>query len=369
MRLKNIIFVLLLFATFSGGEPAKFEYRPGRLPKAKGLYKADTLSICMIGDIMMHTKQIETAHVSDSTYDFSSYFSLIKDDLEKADISMANMEFTLGGKPYTGYPSFSAPDCFINYLESCGIDVLLCANNHIFDKGSKGARRTLRKISELAPHMRISGLAKDSTHLAQTTPLTIRRKGMCISLVNFTYGTNLGTDTHWPKVNYMGEKELLAEALKRSSSADLSIALPHWGTEYSLTPSHEQRSMASWLAENGADIIIGTHPHVPQSYETITEKKIPVAYSLGNAISNMSAQNTQLELMISVRLVRHPDGDTELLAPEFKYLWCSRPGGFGESYTVVPIEEYLEKKDSWQGAWDYDKMIATYNRVKNIINI
>lgn len=353
MRIKALIFSFVLISFTCGAKTPQ----------------NDTLSICMIGDIMMHSRQIELAHQKDSTYDFSSYFSIIRDSLKQADICIANMEFTLAGEPYTGYPSFSAPDSFIDYLDSCGIDVLLCANNHIFDKGSSGAARTIKTIKNRAPRMLITGLATDSTDLARTTPLKIRKKGMEIALVNFTYGTNAGADKHWPKTNYMGNKKLISNALEKASSSDVTLVLPHWGNEYTLTPSEEQRSIAFWLAETGADLIIGTHPHVAQTFEKVTDQQIPVAYSLGNAISNMSAANTQIELMANIKVVKDKNGKAELLPIYFTYLWCSRPGGFGETYTILPVKDFIGKREKWRGTWDYDKMIETYNRVSNCINI
>ena len=122
--------------------------------------------------------------------------------------------------------------------------------------------------------------------------------------------------------------------------------------------------MAAWLAENGADIIIGSHPHVPQDFEHIGQENVPVAYSVGNAVSNMSAANTQLELMATVRIVRNGMGDISLLPVEFTYLWCSRPGGLCSSYAVIPVKEYIGRKEEWTGKWDYDKMVTTYSRVK-----
>ena len=83
----------------------------------------------------------------------------------------------------------------------------------------------------------------------------------------------------------------------------------------------------------------------------------------------MSAPNTQLELMAEISFVRNPDGSTRLLPIKFTYLWCSRPGGFSSSYTILPVKEYIDRKDEWKGTWDYDKMVTTYNRVKDIIRI
>ena len=337
----------------------------------KPLFKADTLTICIMGDMMMHSKQIETAKKDDGTYDFSSYFTHIEDKIKAADIAIANMEFCLAGKPYTGYPTFSAPDNYGEYLAQCGFDVFLAANNHIFDKGAAGAERTLMKFRELEKEygIKVCGLSENEETREASMPLKILRKGLRIGIVNFTYGTNLGCGKHWPKTNYMNEKSFILDALKKAEDCDLTIVLPHWGEEYKLTHSESQEKTAVMLAENGADVIIGAHPHVPQDAGTVTSGRIPVAYSLGNAVSNMSAPNTQLELMAEISFVRNPDGSTRLLPIKFTYLWCSRPGGFSSSYTVLPIKEYIDKKDQWTGTWDYDKMISTYNRVKDIIGI
>jgi poly-gamma-glutamate synthesis protein (capsule biosynthesis protein) len=156
-------------------------------------------------------------------------------------------------------------------------------------------------------------------------------------------------------------------ALMKSDEADFTRVLPHWGTEYELTHSKQQEDAARWLAENGADMIIGAHLQVVQDCQTIDS--VPVVYSLGNAVSNMSAPDTQIELMADIRIVRRPNGDIEVLPVDFTWLWCSRPGGYCDSYCVLPVEEFLNRKDEWKGQWDYDKMVTTYERVRKITGI
>ena len=320
----------------------------------------------MVGDIMMHGKQIENTHRGGSEYDFSSFFHLIEDEIMGADIAIGNMEFTLGGKPYTGYPSFSAPDGFEEYLADCGFNVFLAANNHIFDKSAAGAERTLEKYRNLQADRNIwfTGLAGSQEELKQTTPLIIRVKGVTIALINFTYGTNQGCGKNWPKTNYLNDNNSFEEAFTKAkeAEADHIIALPHWGTEYTLKHSKTQERLAALMSDLGADAVIGTHPHVVQDIQTV--KGVPVAYSLGNAVSNMSATNTQLELMATIRIVRDHYGDSYMLPITFTYLWCSLPGGFNDSYTVIPVEEYLDRKEEWHGKWDHEKMVSTYNRIK-----
>ena len=341
---------------------AQFLYTP---VKARPLYSCDTLNICVMGDMMMHSAQIADA----SRHGFATWLTHLKDRIESADVAIANMEFTHAGEPYTGYPAFSAPDGFSEYLADCGFDIFLCANNHIFDKGSKGAQRTLdiyRKLHDIYG-IRYCGLAADEFDQSRNNPLFITSKGIRVAIINFTYGTNAGADMHWPKVNYMNNRPKIMQALSSAEKADLTIVLPHWGEEYSLSHSKNQRETALWLIENGADMILGAHPHVVQDYETIDG--VQVAYSLGNAISNMSAENTQIELMAEIRIVRKPNGDIEVPPIEFTWLWCSRPGGFCDSYTVLPIEEFIGRKDDWKGTWEYEKMINAYNRVRKATGI
>ena len=311
---------------------------------------------------MMHSKQIEDALRPDGTYEFRC-FDLIRNRIESADIAVANMEFTLAGKPYTGYPQFSAPDNFATYLAECGFDIFLTANNHILDRGSTGAMRTLNIYSELEDSygIRYTGSYTDSDDEFKRNPLSIRRKGYNLALVNFTYGTNLGKTGTWPEINYLGAKMKAKEMME--NKADMTIAFPHWGQEYALKHSSEQEQTAIWLASNGADIIIGAHPHVVQDFGTVGPSDTPVAYSLGNAVSNMSADNTQIELMATVRITRDENGNPQLLPIEFTYLWCSRPGGYTDTYMVLPVAEFIGSRDRWTGTWEYDKMMKTYHHV------
>lgn len=331
--------------------------------KAQPLFRQDTLRILFMGDMMMHSKQLETAFRGGQEYDFSSYFTLIEDKIKNADLAVANMEFTLGGEPYTGYPSFSAPDSYAYHMADSGFDIFLAANNHILDKGSEGAARTAEIYRKLEGErgIKFTGIAEDEAARKNNYPLLIRRKGITLAIVNFTYGTNLGSTLHWPKTNYMGVKSEILNAMDKAEEADLTFVLPHWGPEYQLHHSENQEETARWLIENGADAIIGSHPHVVQ--DTAYIKGVPVVYSLGNAVSNMSAPDTQLELMVTCEIVRHKNGDIRMLPPELTWLWCSRPGGFSDSYVVIPVEDFIGKRDRWQGDWDYDKMMSTFERI------
>lgn len=330
-------------------------------PRAIG-HGTDTVNVLIIGDVMMHSRQLE--------FDCRQFLEGISPAIRKADIAVANMEFSLGGIPYSGYPAFSAPDSYAEYAaKSCGIDVFLTANNHILDRGRQGLDRTLAVYDTLGVNH--TGAAADSLRLENSYPLMIVSHGIRLALVNFTYGTNnpTGNGSSWPKVNLMRQDDV-KEAITKAGDkgADFIIALPHWGTEYSLTHNREQEKWAEWLVSEGADVIVGAHPHVVQ--DTTHIKGTAVIYSLGNAISNMSARNTRLGLAVRLRFTHDPSsGEKNMLEPELRFIWCTLPGTLSDGYKTIFCDEWLGRRDEWQNPADYDNMVSTLARVKQTTGI
>lgn len=325
----------------------------------------DTVELVFIGDVMMHKRQLEYSH--------DTFLEGIRGKLTEADLAVANMEFTLAGAPYSGYPAFSAPDSFAEYVADCGVDVFLTANNHILDKGLRGIERTLDVYGAMSDRVFMTGTSADEKADKTTYPLIIPVKGIRVALVNFTYGTNVGIAKTWPKVNRMVRSDI-EKAFSRAhdKGADYIIALPHWGIEYELEHSLEQEELAVWMAELGADAIIGSHPHVVQDSTVITTRdgrKVPVFYSLGNAVSNMSAPNTRLELAVTVKIERDISGETRMLEPEADFLWCTLPGKIIDNYMTIPVKEYTGKRELWAQPADYDNMLVTLKRVRSATGI
>ena len=333
------------------------------IPKAVSLLPVkDTVTVTFLGDMMMHSKQLE--------YDCSSFIKELGSITADADISIANLEFTLAGKPYSGYPAFSAPDSYAEDLASKGVDIFLTANNHILDKGSSGLRRTLSVYDRMRDSLgiRYTGSAADEESYRKTNPLMIVCRGMRFALINFTYGTNSPRESSFPRVSRMEKENVgaMVESAKKLG-ADFIIALPHWGNEYQLRHSKSQEEWAQWLVSQGVDLIIGTHPHVVQDSTHI--EGVPVIYSLGNAVSNMSAVNTRLELAVRASFVRDSSGALVMLEPELDFLWCTLPGRLTDNYCTIRVEDYLGRRDEWKQKNDYDNMLSTLARVKEATGI
>lgn len=247
-----------------------------------------TITLLFGGDMMSHMPQVKAAYNPQSKrHEYEHWFQFLKDTIASADYAIANLEVPLAGEPFSGYPMFSAPDAFAEDLKKVGFDVLVTANNHTVDKGKKGIERTLNILDSL--QILHTGSFRNLQEHDSLTPLMIELKGVKIALLSYTYGTN-GISVPKPNiVNLINHAQMEKDILKaRSLGAHFVIPIIHWGMEYQTHEHPSQVKTAEYLASKGVDAIIGMHPHVVQPIKYVKRKNdsIPVAYSLGNVVSN-----------------------------------------------------------------------------------
>lgn len=247
-----------------------------------------TIRLVFIGDVMGHVPQIQSAFDSATgLYNYTDVFSEFKGLLTKADYAIANLEVTLGGEPYTGYPQFSSPDALVDGLMATGVNVLVTANNHSVDRGGQGIRRTIDVLA--AKNLLFTGTFLDSADRALRNPLLLSKNGIRLALLNYTYGTN-GIPVPSPYlVNLIDTLSMAIDISKTQSlGVDDIVVFIHWGNEYERLPNKQQQTLAKWLQGKGVRIIIGSHPHVVQPAELILSDNDfrMVVYSLGNFVSN-----------------------------------------------------------------------------------
>ena len=297
-----------------------------------------TLTLLFAGDMMQHAGQIKAAQCADGTHDYSECFTYVKDQISAADIAIANLEVTLGGKPYTGYPMFCAPDEFAIAIKDAGFDILTTSNNHCCDTGRRGLGRTLRVLDSLGiPSL---GTYRDTKDRAQRYPLLVEKNGFRIALLACTYGTN-GLPVPEPYIVNLIDTTQIKQDIARAKSMrpDAIIAIIHWGTEYVLTPVNSQRRQADWLLAHGVDHVIGGHPHVVEPIEFRDSTNL-VVWSLGNYISNMTKDTTYGGLMVTMNLSRVKSQESKVeVEPSYSLVWTSRPNVSGhKTHRVYPID-------------------------------
>lgn len=296
------------------------------------------LSLLIAGDLMQHMPQIKAAQQSDGSYNYDECFAGIKDEVESADVAIANFETTLAGAPYSGFPKFSAPDDFLSGIVGSGFDIMLTANNHCVDTHRKGLERTLAMMDSMGVYH--LGTYRNISEREKNYPFLLEKDGLRIVLLNFTYGTN-GLPVPEPcYVNLMDTTEIAADLEKaKGMNPDVIIALPHWGIEYQTLPSKAQKDMAKWLLEHGVDHIIGGHPHVAQPIELLNNKQNLIAWSMGNVVSNQSKPNTYGGYMVRLEFTKN-DSVTVLSDHNYSLYWVSRPpdNGYRHQYRILPID-------------------------------
>lgn len=309
---------------------------------------SDDITLLFAGDAMQHDRQINAAY-RDGGYDYSDCFRHVESYISEADYSVVNLECTLGGKPYRGYPCFSAPDSYALALKNSGFDLFLHANNHCLDRRDAGLVRTLDVFDRFGiPHI---GTYRNRVEQKSNTPFIATVKGVKIAFLNYTYGTNGIKVQKDAVVNYI-DKDAIAREIKaaRLNGAELVVACMHWGVEYKLLPNKEQQQLADFLEGQGVDLIIGGHPHVVQPMEIRrnrkTGKDVLVVYSLGNFISAMQTADTRGGAMVKVRIGRTVDGKPYLKGAAYKLVFVQPPLKKG-NYELIPTDrEDLLRSDS-----------------------
>jgi poly-gamma-glutamate capsule biosynthesis protein CapA/YwtB (metallophosphatase superfamily) len=301
------------------------------------------LSLLFLGDIMQHDSQISDAwDPTMKSYNYFPCFKQIKPYTQAADLTIANLELTLAGPPYKGYPQFSAPDELLVALKDMGIDVMVTANNHCVDRGKQGLERTVALLDSFnIPH---TGTFVDDVSKLNEHPLLINRNNFNLAILNYTYGTNGMPVTEPNIVNTIDTAAIRIDLHKaKSLKQDVVIVFVHWGSEYQSLPSEWQEIVADHCFKNGADLVIGAHPHVIQPMEWDKNKNQLIAYSLGNFVSGQRKRYTDGGAMINVELEKvsyaSDSSKTRIDTANYILQWVYRTE-IGKNYYMLPVQKF-----------------------------
>ena len=333
-----------------------------------------TIRLIFAGDVMGHNTQITGAwrDGGDSCYNYIPVFQWVKTYISQADIAVANLEVTFAGEPYTGYPAFSSPQSLAVALQDAGFNLLVTANNHILDREVAGLQRTIDVVESLdIPH---TGSFMDAESREKNYPLVIEKNGFTLAFLNYTYGTNMPQASPPVIINYIDTILIAADLMAaREMNVDFIITCIHWGEEYQNEENQTQREMAGFLARNGCDLIVGSHPHVVQPIKKIAvhaSDSVLVAYSLGNFVSNQRWRYSDGGIMLDVTLTKN-DGVVSLDTYRYEPFWVYRyPEKGVQVYRVIPVIDYLTDPDRYPllSGEDEKNLIQFYRDTKKIID-
>jgi len=333
----------------------------------------DTLKMVFVGDVMGHGMQITGAwrDGGDTCYNYHPAFQWVKDYISAADLAVANLEVTLGGTPYTGFPKFSSHHSLASALQDAGFDLLLTANNHIFDRGKKGMMRTLDVLDSI--EILHTGAFRDPVEWKTHYPLMIEKNNFRLAFLNYTYSTN-GIAVEKPNVvNLMDSLRMAADLAKaRQSNPDYIIACIHWGEEYKNKENAAQHQLATFLARNGCHLIVGSHPHVIQPFAKIPLSdgdSVFVAYSLGNFISNQRDRYRDGGISLELTLTK-TDSIVTLQSIGYEPFWVYRyPENRVSVFRLIRINHYIEHPEYYPAISEKDRklMMQFFEDTKGIL--
>lgn len=309
----------------------------------------NTLHMVAVGDNMIHDAIIQAGKKNDWNFDF--LYENIKKDIENADVAFVNQEtpFVKSHSAVAGYPDFATPTEVGDALAAAGFDVVTHATEHIFDQGSDGIINSVSFWKKNYPEITRLGIHSDE----EEKNYEIRNvKNFKIALLN--YSTLLSENHKIEKdetymINLYSEKNVKADLEAAKEEADLTIVTLHGGKSDSAEPDEKLLDRVSFLSEQGADIILCSHPHILKGYELLTREdkgKTLVYYSLGNFASGQTALENLLGGMADITIKKNADSGKISI----------------EDYSLVPLVMHYNSDFSEAGIYklsDYSEELAS----------
>lgn len=358
---------------------------------------SSSFTIGMVGDVLFHSPLFKGGAQEDGSYNFEYMYKDLAADVKALDYSIANMEGTLAGPPYSGFPTFSGPDAIATMLSNAGFDLASTANNHSFDKGEDGVVRTLDVL-------RNAGLDTVGTrkNADEDQYLSLDLNGIKVGISSFTYETmrqndqkslngiplpqdmDAEIDSFNLENPYRDEdiQKLQDRAKKmRADGNEVVIFIMHWGTEYRLTEDWFQEQYSQALADAGVDLVFACHPHVVEPIKAIkatdSDHEMLCFYSLGNSVSNMGFYQASLNgqtqdgLFAKVKFERDKDGNISIADASYittmilkNYLDGSQTA---TKTRVIPARQAIENPEKFDLSADQVELFkGSVQRVNNI---
>jgi len=309
-------------------------------------------SILSAGDVIMHDAVIRSGKTESGDYDYTGIFEFVKPYAEKADYSIISYEGVSmdSDKNYTGYPLFNAPPAIISAFSDAGFDMVNNGNNHCLDRALNGLFETIGIIKQ--KNLQVIGTFQDAAEPRYKIHDINRIK---VGFLSYTYGCNMNENrlteeernTHLSLIN---RDRMETEIKTLEPKSDIIVVLIHWGVEYRREPTDEQKKLAESMLSWGADIILGSHPHVVEPSETIEidgETKYLI-YGMGNFLSNQIGGNnpnkynndlTEDGMMIDIQIEKDLEtGKTSIISVKHIPTWVYRYTENGiYKYKIYPI--------------------------------
>ena len=329
MKFKYILLILFIISLFNSCDKNNISKKE----------EVKSAKLVFVGDIMTHPNIVKSFENKDILFDLKDYL--------KGDIVFANLEFTVDtNKSPMPYPEFNGSIEYLRYFFNY-FNLFSVANNHAYDQGAQAEAETIAEI-ERNNKLIIGG----STNSKDIKPLITNINNIPIFLSAYTMLDNgisyrSNENGYFYFMNFFPKKEDLIEKikddLKLATNNELKIISLHFGLEYTTKPEEKTIEIARDLIENGVDIIIGHHPHVPRCseiYEGTNHKGI-IIYSLGNFIANHKGRFPYLDIgtILSLEVKENKEINFEFMPTYYAFFYKNRLSKNDFDFIIKPIKE------------------------------
>lgn len=352
-RNKVIISIFVFFSIIALGAIINFYKHIEDEKELEEKTVMEEVNIFATGDIMYHMiTYINNFNQDTGKYEFDTFYSQIEEYFKESDLVVGNYETTVNpNRKYSGFPCFNTPQESIEYLKNVGFDVLSTANNHCIDTGIEGIISTIDAMDKYG--IKHFGTYKENIRKG----IIIEKNNIKIGFLGYSENFN-GMDALVPKdkqfmISKMDNVDKIREDIAdlKKRGADFIIVYPHWGVEYSIKPNDFQKFMNEEMLLAGADVVLGSHPHVLQRAERRIikgEEKFTI-YSMGNSISNQRREyiknlNTETGVFVNLKIQKKSNEEkAHLKSVDLLPTYVRRYKEDGKSqYQVVLIKDYIE---------------------------
>ena len=330
-------------------------------------YDISEIRFAACGDNLIHSYIYKQAFERDGSggYDFSYCYKRAAGLFKDRQMNWINQETLVTDtlEPST-YPKFSSPGQVIRDLYDINFRLFSVSNNHIYDQGAEGLAETDKFWKSMPEDVLVSGLVEKDKY--DDIPIKTV-DGIKFALLSYTYGTN-GLDAPEEaekRVITLSETDIIKKQMKKArKQADVVIVSCHWGIEDTHTITDDQREMARDLTSWGADLIIGTHPHVIQDAEWVEAdgRRAFCAYSLGNFISGQDKADNLIGAVLTLKFevkenILEDTFTVEIKKPKLVPVVTD----YRESHVdlrVYPLKDYSREMADTHGIRTYDSKFS-----------
>ena len=277
--------------------------------------KPDTIiRISAVGDILCGEEMLQDAYNEETkNYSFDHMFQNITSLVKRSDVVLGTMETNFVEKAYSGYGNRNSPKQFGEAVKNSGINLVSISTNHSLDYGIAGLQETKDYLEQI-------GFGVVGDRLAEQTVTIKTIKNTKIAFLSYTYGVEeqaSKTKEELEGLNIYSEEIAKQELEYAKENADYIFVIMHWGDPYATNPNEEQKQIADFLIQNGANVILGNHPAAIQPMEVKQNEQGEnafVAYSLGNYISSINNDTSKVELVLNIELRKSSEDEKVTLS-------------------------------------------------------